>query len=489
MEFGISARRVTLGCCAVLVVAGTVADPAAAAPQSGGPALPPGLVEAVQRDLGIDADDYLARSTTAQRLAEFGDVARRAYPAIFAGVRMDGIRPVVSLVDGEDADDARAAADQAGFTVETVTESEAALDGRRAAFEHWLAGQNASVTDSIVGYGIDEAHDSLEVTVAKDIRVPADVGPVRSVSAVMPEARPDGNPATAQVIADVGPDDDDVVGGEPFAIELAGRTHKCSFGFNGTDADGHTVNITAGHCDPNNLVEPAAKTKQAPRVYEGAGGRRGRELGRFEFSELGPHDYSIVRVDDSVASRFQNNLVSTRRLASPAPAAGSSGIRPPAGSSGTRPLAGSSGLRSSSAATTSSAPAVDTTGKDADQDLLRIDGVAKPVVGQPVCKSGFRSGYSCGTVLTVGQKGFLRGVPGHGTDVVTVQDMFYTDVCAQRGDSGGPIFAGTKALGVNSAIINYSTPLDQGCGHLPVLLGQPLSSVLDDHPGLIIRTE
>lgn len=480
MEFGISARRVTLGCCAVLVVAGTVADPAAAAPRPAAPALPPGLVEAVQRDLGIDADDYLERSKTAQRLAEFADTARHAYPAIFAGVRMDGVRPVVSLVDGEDTDDARAAADQAGFVVDTVTESEAALDSRRAAFEHWLAGQNASVTDSVVGYGIDEAHDSLEVTVAKDIQVPADVGPVRSVSAIMPEARPDNNPTMAQVIADVGPTDD-VVGGEPFAIELAGQTHKCSFGFNGTDADGNTVNITAGHCDPNNLAEPAAKTKQAPHVFEGADRQHGQELGRFEFSELGPHDYSIVRIDDSVASRFQNNLVSTRRLASPAPAAGSSDIRPPAGSSGARSLAGSSDIRPSAAATTSSAPAA--------EDLLRIDGVAKPVVGQPVCKSGFRSGYSCGTVLTIGQKGFLRGVPGHGKDVVTVEDMFYTDVCAQRGDSGGPIFAGTKALGVNSAIINYATPLDQGCGHLPVLLGQPLSSVFDDHPGLTIRTK
>lgn len=477
MTSGTRLRRATVGCCAVLMAAGSFTAPASASPPPAAISLPPGLAEAVRRDLGIDVREYLERTGTAQRLAEFAGMARLEHPASFAGVRMEGARAIVSLADGQGVEAARQSAERAGFTVESVAASEATLRARRATFERWLAGQARSVTDAIVGYGIDVVHNAVAVSMTKQVDVPEEAGPVRPESTVMPEARPDNSTATAQAIADAEPTGD-IIGGEPFAIEVGGKAHKCSFGFNGTDADGHTVAITAGHCDPNNLVEPAAKTKEPQHIFESAGLKPGQELGQFEYSNLGPHDYSIIRINDSVAPRFQNNLVSTRQLASSA--VGSSKL--PAGSSGVP--AGSSDAAAGGSDAQSSTDAAAT-----DKDVLRIDGTAEPVVGGAVCKSGFRSGYSCGTVVVAGQEGLLRGIPGHDSEVVKVEDMFFTSVCAQRGDSGGPIFAGTKAIGINSAIITAASPLDNGCGHLPILLGQPITTVLKDHPGLTIRTK
>jgi len=483
MRLGIGARRMTLSCCMVLVAAGGTTHTAEATPQPSADPLPPGLVAAVRHDLGIDPGEYLERSGTAQRLAEFADSARRAYPAVYAGARMDGARPVVSLVAGEPAEPARQAAEQAGFAVETVAESEAALRDRGAAFERWLSQQSDSVTESIVGYGIDVAGDSLAVNVSKQVTFPPEMGHVRSVPTMLPEALPDKTPTTAQAIADAGPTDD-IVGGEPYVIDVAGSLHKCSFGFNATDADGHAVNITAGHCDPNNLVAADAKTTGPRRVIDSADPRHARELGHFEFSDLGPHDYSIVRIADDAAPRFRNNLVSTHRLPTAKAPTGSSGT-----GSGASQAAGSSGTGSGAPQATGRDGTQATADPASPDEVLRIDGTAEPVAGAPVCKSGFKSGYTCGTVIAVGQKGLLRGVPGHDKQVITVDGMFFTDVCAQRGDSGGPIFTGTKALGVSSAIVTFSTPLDQGCGHLPVLIGQPIGTALRDHPGLTIRTD
>lgn len=472
MEFGTVARRTALSCCVALVAAGSFTCPAAADPRSADLVLPAGLSEAVKRDLGIDPAEYLTRAERTHRLAEFGKAARIAHPVAFAGIRMEGDRAIVSLADGVSAERARTAAEEAGFTVETVADSEATLRGRRTVFERWLAGQTRSVAESIVGYGIDVAHNSFAVRLAKDVQLPAEAGPVRSVAAVLPEARPDDAPISAQSIA-AEEASGDVIGGQAYAVELGGKTAYCSFGFNGTDGEGHAVNITAGHCDPGNLVEPAKKTSEPQRVFatqprdraEVAAGElplRGTELGYFDVSRFNPHDYAIVRINKADAPRFQNNLVSARRLPQPSSSVDT------AGSVGQLP-AGSSGAGAER------------------QEVVRIDGTTEPVAGSAVCKSGFRSGYSCGFVIAAGQIGMMRGLPGN-DDPVQVQDMFYTSVCAQRGDSGGPIMAGTKAVGINSAIVPNVTPLDGACGHLPVLVGQPISTVLRDNPGMTIRT-
>ncbi|MEV5838280.1 S1 family peptidase [Nocardia sp. NPDC052112] len=456
MRSGTRMRRAALGCCATLAIAGSVAYPAAAAPHPDNAPLPPGLIAAVQSDLGIDAHEYLTRTENARRLAEFAQRARAAYPAVFAGVRMNDDRPIVSLTEGERAADAKSGAEQAGFTVETVAESERTLDARRVAFERWLSGQPSTIADAIVGYGIDVVTNGFAVRLAKEVQLPTDVGPIQSVTAMLPEARTDDSTVGIEAIAGIEAEGD-IIGGQPYGIKVDGKAHRCSFGFNAIDARGDTVNITAGHCDPNNLVEPSAKTTEPQHVYEFKNGQLGAEIGDFEVSQFGPKDYAIVRINETFAPRFRNNSVSTQKMDAPA-----------------------------------QAPDVNVTGSvrqsRADADVLRIDGTTEPVVGAAVCKTGFTSGYSCGTVLVAGQRGLLHGVTGHGDQPVKIENMFYAALCGQRGDSGGPIFAGTKALGLSSAIVTESSPFDLGCGHVPLLLGQPINTVLQDNPGLTMRT-
>lgn len=458
MRSGVGTRRAALACCAALAMAGSIAHPVAAAPQPDTTPLPPGLIAALASDLGMDAHEYLVRAEAARRLAEFAQQARAAFPAVFAGIRMNDDRPIVSLAEGERAADAKSIAAKAGFSVETVADSERTLDARRVAFERWLSGQPSTVVDSIVAYGIDVVTNSFAVRLANDVQLPTDIGPIRSVTAVLPEARPDDSTVGIQAIAGIEAEGD-IIGGQPFGIKVDGKAHRCSFGFNATDAGGNTVNITAGHCDPNNVVEPSAKTTEPQHVYEFKDGQLGKEIGDFAVSRFAPEDYAIVRVNETFAPRFRNNLVSTQKMDSPA-----------------------------------QAPDVNVNGSTARQsraagsDVLRIDGTTEPVVGAAVCKTGFTSGYSCGTVLVAGQKGLLSGIPGHGGQPVKIENMFYAALCGQRGDSGGPIFAGTKALGLSSAIVTVSSSFDLGCGHVPLLLGQPISSVLQDNPGLTIRT-
>src|SRR5690606_36785463 len=118
---------------------------------------------------------------------------------------------------------------------------------------------------------------------------------------------------------------------------------------------------------------------------------------------------------------------------------------------------------------------------------LPMTGVAVPVVGSPICKSGLRTGYSCGVVTATGQNVEI----GHRV----LENGFSTNLCALQGVSGGTLVTGTLALGFSSAsnvgqygfceIAGFvSGPL----GETPVLFATPIRAVLDQNPGLKIRT-
>ncbi|WP_344949828.1 S1 family peptidase [Actinomadura miaoliensis] len=71
-----------------------------------------------------------------------------------------------------------------------------------------------------------------------------------------------------------------------------------------------------------------------------------------------------------------------------------------------------------------------------------ITEAGEAVVGQRVARSGSTTGVSTGRVTAVGATvNFPEG---------TVSGMIQTTVCAEPGDSGGPLFAGTTALGLTS---------------------------------------
>jgi streptogrisin B len=72
-----------------------------------------------------------------------------------------------------------------------------------------------------------------------------------------------------------------------------------------------------------------------------------------------------------------------------------------------------------------------------------ITTAANPYVGQRACRSGSTTGVRCGSVTALNQT-----VNYGGGDVV--YGMTRTNICAQPGDSGGPLYAGSTALGLTS---------------------------------------
>jgi streptogrisin B len=71
--------------------------------------------------------------------------------------------------------------------------------------------------------------------------------------------------------------------------------------------------------------------------------------------------------------------------------------------------------------------------------------VADAFVGESVKRTGSTTGTHSGTVTALDVTVRYVGHPGG-----TVSGLIQTDVCAEPGDSGGPLYDGTKALGLTS---------------------------------------
>jgi streptogrisin B len=71
--------------------------------------------------------------------------------------------------------------------------------------------------------------------------------------------------------------------------------------------------------------------------------------------------------------------------------------------------------------------------------------LADAFVGETVTRTGSTSGTHSGTVTALNATVRYSGTPGG-----TVSGLIQTTVCAEPGDSGGPLYDGTKALGLTS---------------------------------------
>jgi streptogrisin B len=71
--------------------------------------------------------------------------------------------------------------------------------------------------------------------------------------------------------------------------------------------------------------------------------------------------------------------------------------------------------------------------------------VADAFVGESVTRDGSTTGIHSGTVTALNVSVRYVGHPGG-----TVSGLIQTNVCAEPGDSGGPLYDGTKALGLTS---------------------------------------
>jgi hypothetical protein len=212
-------------------------------------------------------------------------------------------------------------------------------------------------------------------------------------------------------------------GGEVYASRAEQSAHrglKCSWAFNAVDRDGRPAALTAGHCNAAALAGRAVTGDQLTYQFL-PDHKLGAPTGAFERSVVdGIRDYSIVRITDSARESFRNNLVR------------------------------------------------------ADSSTIAITGVAVPVVGAPVCKSGATTGFTCGIVTAVDQP-----------DPQRPPIRFKHTALSLPGDSGGAIISGTAAMGIVSEGGVYSDPsqfpTDRPDLLPPGLPGLPinLSTILD----------
>ncbi|MGK3940707.1 S1 family peptidase [Streptomyces caeruleatus] len=72
-----------------------------------------------------------------------------------------------------------------------------------------------------------------------------------------------------------------------------------------------------------------------------------------------------------------------------------------------------------------------------------VTGTAAAQVGQSVCRRGATTGVRCGVVTA------LNATVNYG-DGSTVSGLIRTNICAEPGDSGGPLYAGDKVIGILS---------------------------------------
>ncbi|MDV7216398.1 S1 family peptidase [Streptomyces prunicolor] len=72
-----------------------------------------------------------------------------------------------------------------------------------------------------------------------------------------------------------------------------------------------------------------------------------------------------------------------------------------------------------------------------------VTGTATAYVGQSVCRRGATTGVHCGVVTA------LNATVNYGSGAV-VYGLIQTNICAEPGDSGGPLYAGDKVIGILS---------------------------------------
>ncbi|MCU1685523.1 MAG: serine protease [Amycolatopsis sp.] len=242
-----------LGTAAVLVL-GTLSAAGTASAQD----LSPGLLSAMQQDLGLNTQQArvrLAEESTATRVAP---LAEAAAGAAFGGAWFDAGRGklVVGLTEGANA----AAVHATGADTATSTVSKAKLDDVKAKIDSYSHAKAAPA--GITGWHTDPRSGSVVITVrpgAKDVSAFVDrakqAGPVTVETAAAPQTFAAGT-----------------VGGDPYYIN--GNT-RCSIGFS---VQGGFV--SAGHCG----------TAGSSVV-----GWDGSQMGSFAGSTFPGNDWSFIR--------------------------------------------------------------------------------------------------------------------------------------------------------------------------------------------------
>ncbi len=250
-------RRIalTLGSAAAVLTASLTSLTPAVAQAS------PGLIAAMQRDLGLTVAQASARLTREMTAARVLPDAQQAAGAAFGGAWFDPARGklVVGVTDPAAADGVR----QAGAEPVAARTSAAQLDAAKAAIDTSAKAEPAPA--AVTGWRADPRAGSVVVTLQ-----PGERG--ADVDAFLAKARAAG-PVTVRTAPAARPFSAGTVGGDPYYIN--GNT-RCSIGFS---VQGGFV--SAGHCGgPGSSVV----------------GWDGSWMGTFAGSSFPGNDYSFIRI-------------------------------------------------------------------------------------------------------------------------------------------------------------------------------------------------
>ncbi len=222
----------------------------------------------------------------------------------------------------------------------------------------------------------------------------------------------------ANVELDAGTDlapEADLVGGQGY---IADTWEVCSTGFSAFDPAGLPSVLTAGHCSDDGAAQQASL--EFP-IWTPAG-----PLGTFGFSQFGgPGNTGIVGDEDNPGNVGTDVAVIGSIAA---------------------------GLEPQPAASTWNNPS------EAGPDV-KIIGTAAPVEGQPVCRSGRTSAWSCGTIDEVGIY-VVQGRSGNPADLRAFSGFLSFAVQSSGGDSGGPWLSGNYAVGIHAAGEGAGAPVN-----------------------------
>lgn len=110
---------------------------------------------------------------------------------------------------------------------------------------------------------------------------------------------------------------------------------------------------------------------------------------------------------------------------------------------------------------------------------LALTGAAAPIAGAAICKSGSRTGWTCGSIFS---NGIDQLVSVDGVDVNSIA----ASICVRPGDSGGAAIMGNKAIGITSWTGNSSTCSPSGGpvgGFFPLISPGGFESVATAYSG------
>ncbi|GAA1501354.1 S1 family peptidase [Streptomyces synnematoformans] len=218
----------------------------------------PGLVTALQRDLGLTADQARERLADERRAVEVGKKAERAAGSAYAGSWFDADsgRLTVAVTAPRHADAVR----EAGADVRVVEHSAARLDAAKKRLDE------LSAPAGVASWHVDPRANSVRVDVVADRRDDA------AVRAFLDRARAAGPVEVGTVAEAPATFAAGTVGGDPY---YTGNV-RCSIGFSV-----HGGFVTAGHCG-----SPGA----AVRGWDGS------HIGTFQGSSFPGNDYAWVSV-------------------------------------------------------------------------------------------------------------------------------------------------------------------------------------------------